>query len=206
MEGYLNLKKKKDTSCICVVIFDFLSNRSRLGQFESRGLDVHRVLRHPQEPGHPPVPCALPGPGQLAGGAQHGDDRHRERHGQQRVGGGSGGIRQARKRQHQVSSHLQIKVLPNEALGDYRKRQQQCLLSINCHLLATHISTEAVHTTTLHKKHRGSINVSLLSQKRSTVCLSMSILSFSITAVFWVCLTAVVYGRRGIRYISLHLP
>lgn len=64
---------------------------------------MHRVLWDPPEPGHPPVPRALPGPGRLAGGAQHGDDSHRQHHGQQRLGGRSGGLHQAGERQHQVS-------------------------------------------------------------------------------------------------------
>lgn len=83
--------------------------RPRLGQLELGCPDVHRVFRHPQEPGHPPVSRALSGPGRLAGGAQHGDDGDRQRHGQQRVGGRLGGLRQAGERQHQVSAARQIK-------------------------------------------------------------------------------------------------
>lgn len=125
----------------------FLSCRPRLGQFEPGCLDVHWVLRHSQEPGHPPVPRALSGPGRLAGGAEHGDDSNRQHHGQQRMGGLFGGIHKARERQHQVSTILQIKVMLNEACRDYRRRRHESLLSISRHLLATHISAEAVHTT-----------------------------------------------------------
>lgn len=134
--------------------------RSRLGQSESRRPDVHRVLWDPQKLGHPPVPGALPGPGRLAGGAQHGDDGHRERHGQQRVGGSSGELQQAGERQHQVSVLLQIQVSPNEARRDYRRRKKRRLLSISCRLLAApRFNRGSSHYRTLHKKHQGSMNV-----------------------------------------------
>lgn len=98
---------------------------------------MHRVLWDPQKLGHPPVQGPLLGPGRLAGGAQHGYDGHRERDGQQCVGGSFGELQQAREWQHQVSILLQIQVLPNEAHGDYRRREQHWLLSISCHLFAT---------------------------------------------------------------------
>lgn len=125
----------------------FLTCRPGLGQFEPGCSDVHRVLGHAQEPGYPSVPRAFSGSGRLAGGAQHGDDSNWQRYGQQRMGGLSGGIHEARERQHQVSTILQIKVMLNEACRDYRRRRQKSLLSISCHLLATHISAEAVHST-----------------------------------------------------------
>lgn len=124
---------------------------------------MHRVLWDPQKPGHPPVQGPLPGPGRLAGGAEHGDDGHRERDGQQRVGGSFGELQQARERQHQVSVLLQVQVLPNEAHGDYRRRKEHWLLSISRHLLATpHFNRDSSHFKTLHMKHQGSINVIML--------------------------------------------
>lgn len=124
---------------------------------------MHRVLWDPQKLGHPPVQGPLPGPGRLAGGAQHGYDGHREHDGQQRVGGSFGELQQARERQHQVSVLLQIQVLPNEARRDYRRRKQHWLLSISCHLLATsHFNRGSLRFKTLHKKHQGSIHVIVL--------------------------------------------
>lgn len=61
--------------------------RPRLGQSESWGSDLHRVLRYPQEPWHPPVQSSLPGPGRMAAGAHQSHDSHRQRARQQRVGG-----------------------------------------------------------------------------------------------------------------------
>ena len=61
--------------------------RPRLGQSESRGSDLHRVLGDPQEPGHPSVKSSLPGPGRVAAGAHQSDDSHWQRARQQCVGG-----------------------------------------------------------------------------------------------------------------------
>lgn len=77
---------------------------------------MHRVLRDPPEPGHALIPRPLAGPGRLAGGAQHGDDSHRQHHGQQRLGGSLGGLQQAGQRLHQVRG---VQVWPNEVQQDY---------------------------------------------------------------------------------------
>lgn len=65
----------------------FCSCRPRLGESEPRSPDLHRVFGDPPEPGHPPVQGPVSGPGRVAAGAHQGDDGHRQRARQQRVGG-----------------------------------------------------------------------------------------------------------------------
>jgi len=72
--------------------------RSHLGQPEPGRLDLHRVLGDPPQPGHPPVPRALPRPGRLATGADAGAHLHRQRHRQQHLGEEPAGPLQAHPR------------------------------------------------------------------------------------------------------------
>lgn len=82
------------------------SYRPRLGESEPRGPDLHRVLGHPQEPGHPPVQGSLSGPGRVATGAHQGHVGYRQRARQQRVGGQRPGTPQTWTRRQQVGNHL----------------------------------------------------------------------------------------------------
>lgn len=108
-----------------------LTLRSGLGQSEPRRSDLYRVLRDAQEPGHTSVPCTVSGPGRLACGAQHGDDGHREHHGQQRLGGQCGGIHQTRGGQHQVGqlSNALAGSLENKIVLKVKNHQDKMLFS-----------------------------------------------------------------------------
>ncbi|XP_061550559.1 arf-GAP with GTPase, ANK repeat and PH domain-containing protein 2 isoform X8 [Phycodurus eques] len=72
--------------------------RPHLGQSQPGCADLHRVFGNPSEPGHSPVSGALAGPGRLARRADASAVRHREPHGQQRLGGPHSGQGQAHAR------------------------------------------------------------------------------------------------------------
>lgn len=93
------------------------SSRPGLGKSEPRGPDLHRVLGHPQEPGHPSVQGPISGPGRVASGAHQGHDGHRQRARQQRVGGQHPGTPQTWTRRQQVGhTHLNLSVKYVEVL------------------------------------------------------------------------------------------
>lgn len=80
------------------------SCRSNMGESQPGRPDLHRVLRDPPEPGDSPVSSSLAGPGRLARRAHAGSGRHREPHGQQRVGEPHAGPDQTHTERNTVGS------------------------------------------------------------------------------------------------------
>lgn len=101
-------KQAKNNVCVLIIQNRSLgSSRPGLGESEPGRSDLHRVLGHPQEPGHAPVQGPLPGPGRVAAGAPQSHDGHRQRAGQQRVGGQHPGTTQTGTGRQQVGGlHL----------------------------------------------------------------------------------------------------
>lgn len=101
--------------------------RSHLGQPQPGRAHLHRVLRDPSQPGDPPVPRALAGPGRLAGGAHAGPGGHREPHGQQPVGELHPRANQTHADRHPVGVHSNADVQMNNAAGSFQATLTQCV-------------------------------------------------------------------------------